>query len=83
MNGIQVKSYLLPENSKVSLNIEVDEIRRFNLDSATYKTLIEKLQKSTLLFYQNKKRSELTGKMKKMSLSDSQAIVNYNTPSIV
>jgi hypothetical protein len=59
MNGIQVKSYLLPENSKVSLNIEVDEIRRFNLDSATYKTLIEKLQKTygTLLPKQEEVRT--------------------------
>lgn len=51
MNGIQVKSYLFPDNSKVSLNTlsQVDEIRRFNLSVdpsqvGSYKSLTEKIQ---------------------------------------
>lgn len=53
MNGIQVKSYLFQDNSKISLSslAEVDEIRRFNLalnesDQGLYQKLIEKIQQA-------------------------------------
>lgn len=61
MNGIQVKTYLFPKHTKVSLNSvkEVDEIRRFNLsldvqqNSSLYKTLIEKIKQAYGSFLPN------------------------------
>jgi len=52
MNGIQVKSYLFPNNAKIALSSvnQVDEIRRFNLaissSQSLYETLIQKIQAS-------------------------------------
>ncbi len=50
MNGIQIKSYLFPDNAKVSLNSisQVEEIRRFSLavnsQYGLYENLIQKIQ---------------------------------------
>jgi hypothetical protein len=53
MSGVQVKSYLFPEQAKATMaNVtEVEEIRRFNLslDSSKpglYQTMIEKIQQA-------------------------------------
>lgn len=52
MDVVQIKSYLFPENSKVTLAAlqHVDEIRRFNLSlkdtTGLYKSMIEKIQQA-------------------------------------